>query len=93
MAGEGGLRGFPNRSALPLKVLSDAGYGFLLQNDARPVSAESNCQIARLFRCFPAARGIYCLRISCAKCCMDEAESGGLNHQPWGVRRELRITA
>ena len=31
--------------------------------------------------------------ISCAKCCMDEAESGGLKHQPWGVRRELRITA
>jgi hypothetical protein len=58
-----------------------------------PFVAESSCQIVRLFRCLSAARGIYCMGISCAKCCMDEAESGGLNHQPWGVRRELRITA
>jgi hypothetical protein len=33
------------------------------------------------------------MRISYGKYCIDEAESGGLNHQPWGVRRELRITA
>ena len=93
MAGEGGLRSFPSRFALPLKALSDAGYGFLLQNDARPVLWRNQTAKWRVFRCLSAARGIYCLGISCAKCCMDEAESGGLNRQPWGVRRELRITA
>jgi hypothetical protein len=72
-------------------LAQDRAFSFKMM--LAPFLAESNCQIARLFRCLPAARGIYCMGISRVKCCMDEAESGGFNHQPWGVRRELRITA
>ncbi len=77
----------------PLRALDTPSRPKTALGPLAPFLAESSCQIARLFRCFSGRRGIYCLRISCAKCCMDEAESGGLKHPFWGIRRDLRITA